>query len=158
MYGGLELGPVSTIIMATMTRPLFMILCLYVSQSVVTRYPHSWWQHPLCWWSYSWQTAPCAWPPCTRGPATSPQVGAGQGEGSLSMSAANLDSSAIIILSGLTCVQNKIYGLAKITYNFVSEVVDLKSSLIEFIKSIFWAFLNTFLNFSDISWFQSFVG
>ena len=55
-------------------------------------------------------------------------MGAGQGEGSLSMSVASLDSSAIIILSGLTCVQNKIYGLAKITCNFVSEVVELKSS------------------------------
>ena len=51
----------------------------------------------------------------------------GEGEGSLSMSAASLDSSAIIILSGLTCVQNKIYGLAKITYNFVSEAMELKS-------------------------------
>ena len=75
------------------------------------------------------------------------------GEGSLSMSAANLDSSAIIILSGLTCVQNKIYGLAKITYNFVSEVVELKSSFIRVYLIYFLDILKTFCYFLCLHYF-----
>ena len=75
------------------------------------------------------------------------------GQGSLSMSAANLDSSAIIILSSLTCVQNKIYGLAKITYNFVSEVVELKSSFIRVYLIYFLDILKTFCYFLCLHYF-----